>query len=174
MDLPLHYLHIKNMLNIALFEDLEADNKFREIKKIQISPRYIDYYNIHKSQNKYHDNLHLKINISNYLSELPLNDRGDILKIVNENIELAYAGLILQLSREDGHRGIQLDFDFQKEFDVYANSENHTPHFLVMFFMQHFLNFDHVKIENYKDYKLGRTEYFMLLSDYLQPQRKVF
>src|SRR5690606_29658204 len=104
MDLPLHYLHIKNMLNIALFEDLEADNKFREIKKIQISPRYIDYYNIHKSQNKYHDNLHLKINISNYLSELPLNDRGDILKIVNENIELAYAGLILQLSREDGHR----------------------------------------------------------------------
>lgn len=43
-------LHIKNIFNLTLFDDIDVDLKFREIIKATFSSKYIEYYHEHRCQ----------------------------------------------------------------------------------------------------------------------------
>ncbi len=70
MELPLHYLHIKNMLNLALFGETLKENEFNKVDKIQIHPNYVKYHKSFKEQESLIDNDYLKECIKFYLSDL--------------------------------------------------------------------------------------------------------
>lgn len=174
MDLPLHYLQVKNIFNLALFDDIYVDLKFREIKKATITLKYIEYYQEHRSQTKLYDNRYLKSCIYEYLSKLNHIERCDIGMIVKENPDLLYATYMYELISDSKHIDFSENFDIDDKISSYIESQIESPHFLVLFFMHHFLNFDHIEIEKYKSFQLTRDEYFKLLFAYLQPQTKLF
>jgi hypothetical protein len=173
MDLPFNYLHIKNMLNLTLFGDLNADENFRKYKYISIRPDYIDYYQEFKKEVLL-DNKFLKYHIKQYLSIVSKHEKLEIVRILNDNIELAYAAYLLQTINQAKNNRITTDLDFESEVKLYLDSLESVPTFLTIFFQQHFLNFAHVRIEDYKNHKLNREEYFSLLNKYLHPQTEVF
>ena len=44
MELPLHYLHIKNMLTLTLFDETLKEEEFTKVDKIAIHPNYVSYH----------------------------------------------------------------------------------------------------------------------------------
>lgn len=174
MDFPIHYLHLKNIFNLALFDDIIIDEKFREIKKANINVNYISYFNKFKKQDVYYDNHYLKRCITTYLTNLDFSKKSEIVQIVKENAVMGFAAFLIASMGSSEPKTIQIDLDFQKQLSEYMKPESEAPYFLILFFMQHFLNFDHIDIEKYNSYQLNRDQYFALLSDYLQPQSKMY
>jgi hypothetical protein len=147
MDLPFNYLHIKNMLNLTLFGDLNADENFRKYKYISIRPDYIDYYQEFKKEVLL-DNKFLKYHIKQYLSIVSNHEKTEIVKLLNNNLELAYAAYLLHTINQAKDNRVSTDLDFESEIKLYFDSLESVPTFLIIFFQQHFLNFAHVRIED--------------------------
>lgn len=61
----------------------------------------------------------------------------------------------------------------ESDFETYLQ-KSEVPNSLIVFFQQHFLNFDHIDLSKYENKEIDRDEYFMLLKDYLQAQTRVF
>ncbi|MFD1770649.1 hypothetical protein [Sphingobacterium suaedae] len=162
------------MFNLALFGDINIDEKLREIKKATLSTDYIRYYLEFKKQSEYYDNYYLKQCITIYLTNIDVSKRSEIVEIITENIDMGYAAFLIASMKDSNPKTIQIDIDFEKVLSEYMKPENETPYFLTLFFMQHFLNFDHIDIDKYNSYQLNRDQYFALLSDYLRPQKKLY
>lgn len=58
---------------------------------------------------------------------------------------------------------------FQVGLQTYLE-ENKINECIILFFQQHFLNFERIKPTNYKNFELSKAEYLRLVSDYLQIQ----
>jgi hypothetical protein len=174
MELPLHYLHIKNMLNLTLFGETLKENDFKKVDKIQIHPNYVKYHKSFKEQESLMDNDYLKECIKFYLSDLTPDEKYEIIQIIKDNNALCLAISMLYALKNQSDTISDQNNEFENDLIAFKNTEGLTPHFLILFFQQHFLNFDHIDLSRYENYELDRNEYFLLLKDYLQPQTKVF
>ena len=174
MELPLHYLHIKNMLNLTLFGETLKENEFNKVDKIQIHPNYVKYHKSFKEQGSLIDNDYFKECIKFYLSDLTPDEKDEIIQIVKDNNALCLAISLLYALKDQNKTINHQNNEFENDLIAFKNTEGLTPHFLILFFQQHFLNFDHIDLSRYENYELDRNEYFLLLKDYLQPQTKVF
>ena len=174
MELPLHYLHIKNMLNLTLFGETLKEQEFSKAEKISIHPNYVSFHKSFKEQNSLIDNDYLKECIKHYLSTLNTDEKEEVVQIVRENSALCLAISLLYALKEENNTIKIQNNEFEKDLKEFIINEGLTPYFLILFFQQHFLNFDHIDLDRYENYEMDRNEYFMLLKDYLAPQTKVF
>lgn len=171
MELPQHYMHIKNMLNLTLFGSTNKDDEFITSEKIAIHPNYVKYHKEFKEQDILVDNDYLRECIKFYLEGLNISEKKEIVKIVEENPLLVFALTILQQYRKTKNSASVKSIE--ADFETYLQ-KSEVPNSLILFFQQHFLNFDHIDLGKYKNNEIDRDEYFMLLRDYLQPQTRVF
>jgi len=174
MELPLHYLHIKNMLNLTLFGETLKEEEFKKVDKIAVHPNYVSYHKSFKEQDSLIDNDYLKECIKFYLSDLSVDEKEEIVQIVRENSALCLAISLLYAFKAENNTISAQNNEFEEDLRAFINTDGLTPHFLVLFFQQHFLNFDHVDLGRYENYEMDRNEYFTLLKDYLVPQARVF
>ncbi len=174
MELPLHYLHINNMLTLTLFGETLKEEEFAKVDKIAIHPNYVSYHKSFKAQDSLIDNDYLKQSIKFYLSNLKALEKEEIIQIVRENSALCLAITLLYAMKNESNTVSANNNLFEKDLEIYRNSDGEVPYFLILFFQQHFLNFDHIDLSKYENYEMDRNDYFLLLKDYLQPQTRVF
>ena len=171
MQLPMHYLHIKNMLNLTLFGSTNKDTEFITSEKIAIHPNYVKYHKEFQEQDILVDNDYLRECLKFYLEGLNQSEKQEIVKIVEENPLLVFALTIMQQYKKT-KKSVSVK-SIESDFETYLQ-KSEVPNTLILFFQQHFLNFDHIDLSKYENNEINRDEYFMLLKDYLQPQTRVF
>ena len=174
MDLPLHYLHIKNMLNLTLFGETLKEQELSKVEKIAIHPNYVNYHKSFKQQVCLIDNDYLKECIKHYLTTLDAVEKKEIIQIVRENSSLSLAITLLSSLKSNEKSIDATNNDFEREIQQFQETDGFVPHFLTLFFQQHFLNFDHIDLAKYENNEMDINEYFLLLKEYLAPQTKVF
>lgn len=173
MDLPLHYLHIKNMFNLTLFNDIDADQQFLNSDTIKISVEYISFFKGYQSIKNLADNKFLRESCVNYLTRLAPNEKDEIIMVIKDNPLLISSIYILYELKLGKMPSKSYEKEFEKDLETYKNM-NTVPNSISLFFQQHFLNFDRVDIFKFPNFEVNREQYFHLLKDYLKPQLEVF
>ncbi|WP_432713625.1 hypothetical protein [Pedobacter sp.] len=108
-----------------------------------------------------------------YLSGLDRNGREDIVKVIVENSPMAEALSMLSMLNDGVIDPEQASIKFLYGLRIFVD-ENKINDSILLFFQQHFLNLERIKPSKYQDLELTRSEYLILISDYLKVQSNIF
>jgi hypothetical protein len=173
MDYPTHYLAIKPIFDLCLFGIENAEEHFATSQKLKFKEEFLAYHKEFLSKEDYCDHELLLQTCYRYLSNIPLGIRKDIVKVITDNQPFSEALIVLSMLNYGLPNPEQAARKFQHGLLEFIG-ENKTNEFLILFFQQHFLNFERLDPAKYQNFELNRLEYLLLVADYLKIQSEIF
>jgi hypothetical protein len=173
MTFPNHYLAIKPIFDLCLFGIDNVEEYFATNQKLRFSNEFLFYQKEFLSKDDYGDNVLLLQTCFSYLSNVTVRTREDVVKVITDNQPLAEALVVLLMLNSGLADTQQAAKKFQQDLIAFIK-EKTINESILLFFQQHFLNFERIDITSYQNFELNRSEYLLLVSDYLKIQSKIF
>lgn len=173
MDFPSHYLAVKPIFDLSLFGIEDAEAHFSINETLTFSQEFLSYQEGFFGDEDHRDHELLLQTCFRHLSNIPKDARRDITTVIIENELLAEALIMLSMLNEGLIDPEQGNIKFHIGLRTYLE-ENKINECIILFFQQHFLNFERIEPTSYKNFELNRADYLRLVSDYLQIQSQIY
>lgn len=173
MDFPIYYLTIKPIFDLSLFGIEDVEGHFSINETLVFSQKFLSYQEEFLTYEDHVDHEILLQTCYHHLLIINKDARKSVVNLILENEPLSEA-LIMTSMLSDGLINPELgSIKYLVGLRTYIE-EKKISESMILFFQQHFLNFERIKPTNYKNFELSRPEYLRLVSDYLQIQSQVF